>query len=261
MSPLTYSALPRPGFADFAHSFPGQLAIGLDQNLDINVPNNVLVVPDTYVAPSGQVTTNNSALALLLAPTKGVNVNDIPILGRPFFSSAYLMVDLEAMTFTLWQANATTDSRLVTVGGTCASSPQVNQTPEPTITSSASPTATLQPDGKLSTGAIVGIVVGGACALVIVAGFIAFTIVRKKRLSLIPSDDNRPSLNVFDSPQTLQQSGYRASETHYYPQEMLAGQDQLWELLTHERPGEAPGGPWDSRPIELPSVRESKHQT
>lgn len=174
------------------------------------------------------------------------------------------MVDLDAMTFTLWQANATMDSRLVALGETCADKPQVNETPAATATGTASDStassSTIPPDHNdgLSTGAIAGIVIGGICALGILAG-ISLAIIRKKRRASSSHDESRPALSELDEPQMIQQTGRRASDTQYYPQEMQGGQEYTWELLTDERPREAPGGPWDSRPVELPSVRDSKH--
>lgn len=249
----------------------------MDQGLRITVPNELLVVPDAYIAPSGQAETNNSAAALLISPTLDENTADVPILGRPFFSSAYLMVDLDAQTFTLWQANATTDERLVTVGGACADAPKVNDAPanattgHPATTSSASSnpsnssfasdsSAPAKPSKSVSAGTIAGIVVGVLCGLAVVVGAFALFFIRsRRRRAALASNQGNLVLNKYGSgSETVYGSGNYTSPKQRFPEEMSAEQDQSYELLAHERPLEVPGGPWDSRPVELPASRYSK---
>ncbi|KYG41711.1 hypothetical protein M433DRAFT_75302, partial [Acidomyces richmondensis BFW] len=94
---------------------PGDLTIKFDNEFAVNIPNDVLVVSDQYVGPSGAVETNSSASLVLISPDNNANADNTPIIGMPFFSGAYLMVDLDASTFTLWQANATEDSKIVAI--------------------------------------------------------------------------------------------------------------------------------------------------
>lgn len=242
----------------------------MDQGLSVTVPNDLLVVPDAYVAPSGQYETNNSAAALLIQPAIGDNVVDVAILGRPFLSSAYLMVDLDAQTFTLWQANATTDERLVTVGGNCDHAPEVNDAPSNATTatvsagsSASSPASEASQSGtsneRMSTGATAGIAIGVALCLGIIAAGTAILIIRKKRRAASAASQASVAYNSYgNGPGDEYEAWKHSSPLQRYPQEMSATQDQSYELLTHERPLEAPGGPWDSKPVELPSGRYSK---
>lgn len=242
----------------------------MDQGLQLTVPNDIMVVPEAYIGPSGQAETNNSAATLLMYPAIGENQSGVTILGRPFFSAAYLMVDLDAQTFTLWKANATTDERLVTVGGSCADTPRVNDAPPNATMSSAgtgsstsSPAAgasgSTKPEKSISVGTIAGIVVGVVCGLGIIVGAIALVVARRRRRAVSGSDQANMVLSKhgIESEPVYGPSNY-SSPKQRWPQEMSAEQDQSYELLTHERPLEAPGGPWDSRPVELPASRHSK---
>ena len=251
-------------------SYQGDITVGLDQGLKVTIPNELLVVPDAYVAPSGQVETNTSASALLIAPTLEENTVDVPILGRPFFSAAYLMVDLDAQTFTLWQANATSDERLVTVGGACLDAPKVNDAPTNTTkgpaattsaTSLATSTSSEPPNASKSpsAGVIAGIAVGAAVGLGVLAAILAFSLLRKRRRDALARSQVDAMYNKYghESDHSYNKNGF-SSPLQRYPGEMAAAQDQSYELLAHDRPLEAPGKPWDSRPVELPVTRFSK---
>ncbi|KAI7278569.1 hypothetical protein KC345_g5896 [Hortaea werneckii] len=159
--------------------FPGDVTVGLAEGLTFRVPNEVLVVGEQFVGSDGKVHTDNAAPLVLMSPTEAENSNDMPIIGMQFFSAAYLMVDLDAGTFTLWQANATTETNIVPIGGNCteankpSSSTSSSSAAAPTTTKhadsdvasrTAEPSSISSPEASpqtLSTGTIAGIVVGG----------------------------------------------------------------------------------------------------
>ena len=111
-----------------------------------------------------------------------VNKDDMPHFGKPLMSSAYLFVDNDNEQFTVWKSKAGTDTRLVAVGpSTCSPSPPVSTStvsPEP-VPPAPSPSPSPVSDGRASTGAIAGGVVGGLAALAL--SFIALYILARRR--------------------------------------------------------------------------------
>ncbi|KAF2280233.1 uncharacterized protein EI97DRAFT_477957 [Westerdykella ornata] len=80
--------------------FYGDLTLSLQNSISIRIPNTQLVVPDKYVDVStGKVRTNETVRNLPIDPIQEINQNDLPILGRLFFTSAYLSVNHETETF------------------------------------------------------------------------------------------------------------------------------------------------------------------
>ena len=225
------------------------------------------------MAADGAFETNASAPGILMTPTINVNVNDVPIIGRPFFSSAYIMVDLDANTWTLWQANATTETRLVSVGGDCAEKPKVNTSPQqpkmPTggvtvsngtlsnsTDSATDPTssdgALNEPAKTMTTGAIVGVAIGAAFGAGLLAGASVICFLKRRR-------HMRSSASETDVVLTKDGHELDALTTNWHekpvePPELSALQNHSHELPVTEWPSEASGGHWDSRPVELPST-------
>lgn len=124
-----------------------------------------------------------------MAPLENVNSNDVPIIGKEFFSAAYLMVDLDAATYTLWQVNDTTESRLVAVGGKCSEHLEVNSNENGTsatnwTTASPESTSRATKEKGISTGILVGIVVGSAVGASALAAIAVLYIMRRKRSAL-----------------------------------------------------------------------------
>lgn len=144
------------------------MTLGFSTGFSVTIPNDVLVVPDSSVGSDGAVQTNSSASIVRIGVLIDANANDNPTIGRDFFASAYLMVDLEANTFTLWTANATSDTNLVTLDRACPTNASniTDNTDDgnaATIPGTASETATASPEtnGSIPTTTIVGAVVGG----------------------------------------------------------------------------------------------------
>jgi hypothetical protein len=175
-------------------SYQGSLIVVFDDGLELTIPNELLVVPEKLIDDSGEVQVNSTFAEVLIQPTNGDNAGDTPRIGKQFFSSTYLFVDHDAGTFTVWQANSTTDTRLVSVGGGCdtvatqeipVSSSSTGALPEATGSSQAdSPQTTLDSDQdskSFSTGAIAGIAIGAAGSIAVIAAIIAACFMRRKK--------------------------------------------------------------------------------
>jgi hypothetical protein len=84
---------------------------------------------------------NASVRELLINPLYDVNRNDMPLLGAPFLSSTYLLVDHDRQAFTLWSSNAVPEQRLVVPGSPdpalCRSGNSSRSSEEPTPLSPA----------------------------------------------------------------------------------------------------------------------------
>ena len=159
------------------------MTISLQNGPSIKVPNPELVVYDTTVASDGSIQTNTSIRDVVVGSLQDVNKDDLPMLGRLFLSSAYLMVNQEAGRFSVWQANtAPTDSKIVAVdkANNEISDFCTNSTaPTPLPSSSTAPAAQNQ-GSKLSGGAIGGIVAGAVAGLAIL-GAIGILLLRRRR--------------------------------------------------------------------------------
>ena len=152
----------------------------LNSVFSVGIPNSLLVVPQATVTDDGSIFTNASALQVQIIPAPGGEGGTF-ILGRPFFSSAYLSVDYDAGTFTLWESNVTEDTDLVAFGGNC-SAPIVNAPPNnSTSTTGPSPTHTQSSHGRVGTGAIVGASIGSAIVAATFGAAAVLWYVRKRR--------------------------------------------------------------------------------
>ncbi|KKA17825.1 hypothetical protein T310_8237 [Rasamsonia emersonii CBS 393.64] len=175
--------------------YDGDLTIVLDSGLSVRIPNHVLVNPDLIVnKTNGHLYINDSSLEVLINSQQTINANDLPIIGRQFFSAAYVMLNQDSNEFTLWAANPTTDEDLVAVDENnqvveqfCApGSGNTTQTPT-NITSPQSaskPSATASPDKAsrgLSGGAIAGIVVGSLAGIAAIAASTYYFCMRQDR--------------------------------------------------------------------------------
>lgn len=143
------------------------------------MPNKQLVVPELFIDEStGAVTTNSFNPELLINPIQNGNAGDLPQLGRHFLSSAYLMLNQDSNTFTLWQASSDTAEDLVAVDrenkpiDQFCSANNNNEPPTPTP-------APVDSDNRLSGGAIAGIVIG--CVASVAGIAVLVFLFRKKR--------------------------------------------------------------------------------
>jgi hypothetical protein len=149
-------------------------------------------VPDEFIDKAGAVQRNNSAAVLLLSPNDGPNVNDQLIVGMSFFSGAYLSVDHEEKTWTVWAAKATKDENIIAFGDGCNSTKPVTGS-GPKIKNEEGETKGSRPDG-MSTTAKIGIAVGASIIAVLLAVLACLFIVRKRR----SQRDHRPIGSATD---------------------------------------------------------------
>lgn len=149
----------------------------------MKIPNTELVVPDTYIASGGAVQTNTSVRNVVINSLQTDNGNDLPVLGRLFMSSAYMMVNQDAGRFSIWQANAgsktsdiiAVDKQNNMVSDFCTKSTGGSSSATSFPTSPVPPQP--QNEGsKLSSGAIGGIALGavGGIAILAAIGFLLY---------------------------------------------------------------------------------------
>lgn len=170
------------------------MTVSLSTGLDIRIPNNQYLVPYVDIDRNGSRTIDTSRRELLIN-----GVSDQPAtLGRYFLTAAYLMIDLDSDTFTLWQANPTRDSKLVSIAVNRATESQcVNDTSVPPSNGAASDLPQVpQQASVLSGGSIAGIVVGVLAALAFL-GLGVFFYLRRARngAQFTHSDEATPAMD------------------------------------------------------------------
>lgn len=166
------------------HSYDGDLTITLSSGLSIRVPNSQFMTPFVEIGRDGARAYNESIKEFLYNSVG----NQPATLGRYFLTAAYLMVNHDANSFTLWQGNPTSSSTLVPVldekaaaaCGTASGVVQQSATATASASSSNGATASSSSSG-VSTGAIVGAAIGGVAAVVAVAAIVAILFRRKRR--------------------------------------------------------------------------------
>lgn len=158
----------------------------LASGLQVRVPNSQFLTPFVEVVRNGSRIIDRSKRELLMN-----GLGDQPAtLGRYFFTAAYLMVDYDASTFSMWQANPSTSSTLVPVSSKssadCDGGGGSSNSGGSGPSSSPNPQAEQGSSASLSAGAIAGAVIGGICALAIAAA-VFFVVRRRKHANLIAS--------------------------------------------------------------------------
>ena len=162
--------------------YDGDLTLEINNVFSVTVPNNVFVQPLMTINNDGSIFTNKSVEQVRIIAAPG-DEGDTFILGRPFFSVAYLSVDYDANTFSLWQAKATADTDLQAFGGNCTSL-QVNTSTSHNSGSDSSkqtPPGGSTKDHEISTGAIAGIAVGCAAFAAATGALILLLVFRRKK--------------------------------------------------------------------------------
>ncbi|KAK6077759.1 hypothetical protein SCUP234_06517 [Seiridium cupressi] len=179
---------------DLDNIYDGDMTFELSQGLQVRVPNNQFLVPFVDIDRNGSRTFNTSRRELLI---NGV-YNQPATIGRYFLTAAYLMVDQDEGTFTMWQANPSSSRTLVPVMGSMAEEacqngtigdPSANTTPSPSGPYDVSDSPA---NVGLSSGGIAGIVVGCVAALLLI-GVIVFLLRRSRRKRRA-----QPQLNADD---------------------------------------------------------------
>lgn len=136
------------------------------------------------VERNGSRVYNESIKELLINPTHNPST-----LGRYFLTSAYLMVNHDSNTFTMWQGNPSSSSNLVTVISEKAAESCENVVVQPSVTAGVTPSSSATgsreslssgSNNHIPTGAIAGATIGGV-ALLVGASVAAFLLLRRRR--------------------------------------------------------------------------------
>lgn len=163
-------------------SFDGDITIVIASTLRIRIPNNQYIVPYVDFDSKGRRIVNNTQKVLAMSST-GNNPNTPTgnnpyTLGRWFFTGAVLMVDHDAGTFTLWQANPSTKSDLVAVIDPRAVQNKCNGGG---AGGAGGESSSNQSSGGTNTAAIAGGAIGGAVILAVIVAVAIFLFRRKKK--------------------------------------------------------------------------------
>ena len=162
-------------YDDEEEPYRGDMIINIRDGPSVFVPNKQLVLPErTIQEEDGQIVANYSRSNLVINPLQDINMNDLSILGRHFLSSAYVMVNQDMDTFTLWSTDPTHNEDLVGIdeeGKEVSEWCHTGASQEPTPSDQTDPPPDYDGNG-LSSGPIAGIVVGGVAFAAIVIGVI-----------------------------------------------------------------------------------------
>ncbi len=213
--------------------YQGDLTIKLDSGLAFRIPNSQLVKPDIYIADSGRIEVNDTVRNVMIYSLQDVNENDLPRLGRYFLTAAYLMVNYDTETFTLWEANPTTETELVAVGGDASASCTSNLSANASD-ASGSQSAIPRADGSWSAGQIAGAVIGILAGLTAVS-LLAWWFFRRRKstaaVEVSQATSQMAQVDALSKPQESQElwSGpvrNLAPSERLAPQELWAGDSQ-----------------------------------
>ncbi|CAM1508966.1 Fc.00g027050.m01.CDS01 [Cosmosporella sp. VM-42] len=209
--------------------YDGDMSFKFDSNLQITIPNHQLLVPERLINSKGRLVPNATRPVIRLNPPEDSNKNILPVLGRYFFTGAYVLSNQDANEFKLYEANPTSDEDLVAVNAK-------NEAVDSQATCTVLPTAPAeagQGDGKddgsssdsgLSSGAIAGIAVGVVVPALIGMVLLWWWCMKRKKLS-----SGKGESEYQESPGS-QRAGLSADGfpqqglPHYIPQEMSAEQ-------------------------------------
>jgi hypothetical protein len=208
------------------------MTVHFEGGLQISVPNRLLIVPETKIADSGDIVTNNSSQVILINSLQDVTSKSMPKLGRDFFSLAYLQSNQDSGQFSIWQVNPTPNEDLVVVDEKNALLRGGRACPSGAATApSSQPSSPSQPDRHdhkgLPTAAIAGIVIG-AVAVVALFGCLAWFLRRKRKTRAAAEAEAAEARSriardlVKEDKSTTGVDDYYPSQgiPHYIPQEL-----------------------------------------
>ena len=87
----------------------------MSSGLEVQIPNDQLVVPDVSIASDGTTIFDPSVREVMINSLQQINSNDMPLLGHTFLSQVYLNVNYDLNFFSLWSAKATGEEDLVAI--------------------------------------------------------------------------------------------------------------------------------------------------
>ncbi|KAL4773751.1 acid protease [Aspergillus nidulans var. acristatus] len=182
-------------YENTSDAYTGDLTISLLSGFSVRIPNDQLVVPDLSIEKSsGALVANGSTPEIVVNALQQVNADDLPQLGRQFLSSAYLMLNQDANSFTLWEASQNADVDLVAVDEANRQLDQFCDVTKSDTTSSthdvnSSDNDRSHPSNGLSAGAIAGVVVGCVVSASVIAGSAFIWMVLKRKRRIAPKSD------------------------------------------------------------------------
>ena len=228
-------------------SYEGDLSFTIYPNLNIRIPNHQLVVPVYNYSRDGQrYYANATETEVLISQVQGVNNQNLPILGKPFLSSAYLSVDNDRQSFTLWKAQPNMTEDLISLGPPlCSSAPSS----APTASPSSAPTIP-------SKGKIAGIVLGGLVAMAAVIGT-TFLVVRNRRQKQTQNAIATSSLPSAGQDSSRWGEKPEMASDQHPPLEMPASSDPGYSLAPYEVP-DRNDSRYAGEPQEMPSEQVSR---
>ena len=157
--------------------------------------------------------------------------DSMPFFGKPFLSSAYLIVNNDERQFTLSQSQQSSVSNLVAIGPPACNAPG----PAPSALASPTPNPTPKPAPGTPEGAIAGGVIGG---LAIIATCISLFFFQKRRR-------NRQKQDYGVVTEAVKEPSYSGSGIHMIsemasdsqpPQEMPLNKDSKQDVPLYELP-------------------------
>ncbi|PGH11757.1 hypothetical protein AJ80_07018 [Polytolypa hystricis UAMH7299] len=168
-------------------AYKDDMSITLNSAFSTRIPNDQLVIPYVELdSQTGEIIHVDDLNELIISNATHSFVSQrMPQLGQQFLSGAYLMVNLDAMKFTLWKAKATEEEDVVAVDGG-------NRPVEKLCDGSAggdeqqgrndTPPSEGNGQATMSTGMIEGIVVGSVVGVsILLAGLAAYYFIAKSR--------------------------------------------------------------------------------
>lgn len=227
------------------------MTISLSPGLDITIPNHQLVVSQPGYSRQGVAVEYNASTVqeVLINSIPGGNNGDMPILGRSFLSSAYLMVDADNQQFTLARVNATSAEKIVLIGPPACQSPKSIATPIPTTSTatsttgpaavSSTPPVPASTHQGVSASVVAGAAVGSAAAVALCLG--ALLLLRRRRrlyqqrLAQMESEKRDPPITGVDQPGFgLIKAEMPSDHTHQPPAEMPSQRHSPYQLAPYE---------------------------
>lgn len=163
-----------------------KITIG-DGGFSVTIPNHQLVQTYYTIDTSGTIVVNDTHKELMINPLQGEDSYLMPRFAMTLLQAAYLHVNYEDFTFTLWEAaNPTgTNSQFVNTGAKASSQPTgCANTTTPDDNSSTVKSS------SLSGGAIAGIVIGAIAVIAII--IIGFLLYRRRRRRQAASEQQYP---------------------------------------------------------------------
>ncbi|KAK6430150.1 hypothetical protein LTR95_013701 [Oleoguttula sp. CCFEE 5521] len=237
--------------------YQGDLTMVFDSGLSVNIPNKLLVTPDRSIDDAGVLQSNTSVADVRIQTSQDATNGDTSMLARQFFSVAYLFVDYDTNTFTLWQANATDEVDLVTPGGQCTDVTEVPiggsmTTSSAKTTSTSLGTSTLattavssqtalsnpatenaQPAPaarSLAKGTLIGIIAGSVVLTSLLSAALVFCCLRRRSQSSGVRETSPNGLMIHHSS--------ASSQSDRLPLKAEASDSAMYEMETWRTPGE-----------------------